>query len=81
MPGPLLSGEKEVRVNLVSSVPLQVDSVLSADGRRPARQIRILSRIGGSGVHLNHAYFAFGIGVSQPAISDGFIPFTSPSNA
>ena len=80
MPGPLLSGEKEVRVNLVSSIPLQVDSVLSADGRRPARQIRILSRIRRAPPQ-KPAYFAFGIGVVQPAISEGFMPFTSPSNA
>lgn len=71
-------------MNLVSTVPLQVDSVLSADGWRPARQIHIVPRIQRARTRSAHPlddYFRLGIGVSQPAISDGFMPCTCPSKA
>jgi hypothetical protein len=69
-------------VNLVSALLPQVDSVLPADGWRPARQIRIVPRIwrinpvGRSGVQRLENYFPLGIGVVQPAMSEGLIPWT-----
>ena len=40
MPGVRNAGEKEVRQNLELSKFAQVDSVLSADGRRPVRHAK-----------------------------------------
>jgi hypothetical protein len=78
-------------VNLRSAVLLQVDSVLSADGWRPARHLasyrklrlaedRNAASIGEQEVR-SAGYFFLGIGVSQPAMSDGFTPFAYPSKA